>query len=125
MVSASARGFMRKLGLILVMVACSEPVAEPTGFSGLGALRSRTQQCAEGLRCAGGLCLAAARDGGAALEDVGSSSMDAGDAPDTGSSPAHDAGAERVVGVQWARPDGACRSRRGDSTQRWRCRAMI
>ena len=32
--------------------------------------------------------------------------MDAGDAPDTGSSPAHDAGAERVVGVQWARPDG-------------------
>ena len=100
-----ARGFM-EVGLILVMVACSEPVAEPTGFSGLGARCGPTQQCAEGLRCAGGLCLAAARDGGAALEDVGSSSMDAGDAPDTGSSPAHDAGAERVVGVQWARPDG-------------------
>ncbi|MEE2834427.1 MAG: hypothetical protein VYB65_00235 [Myxococcota bacterium] len=97
---------MRKLGLILVMVACSEPIAEPTGFSGLGARCGPTQPCAEGLRCAGGLCLAAVRDGGAALEDVGSSPMDAGEATDTGSSPAHDAGAERVVGVQWARPDG-------------------
>ena len=106
---------MRTFSCIFLFIACSEPVEPSTGFGGLGERCGVTEPCAEGLNCRGGLCLAQARDAGAAPTDAGVIIQDSGAViPDTGADPVEDAGVERRVEIVLNRPEDGLSIEEGD-----------